>query len=287
MSNMNQSDPPLCNYVAAFIDILGQQEQLKGCGLLPDSLDEIMPIVRKTVGVVNWLQTSFNSYFVAMTETMSADSEVPKEQQEATKELNKVELKFQRFSDGLLAFVSLYGEPRPEILNGLYCILGASGSICLTGLMQETPIRAGIDVGWGYELNKDELYGCVLLNAYSMERDIAQFPRVVLGEHVRAYLNLCIKVDGDDISRAYTRHIGSVCLELLGQDSHGVDFVDYLGPGFKKYIAYTLEPKDYNDAYEYINEQIRHWDQLSNAKLSQRYMSLKEYFDGNRGNWEH
>jgi hypothetical protein len=58
------SDIKVNNYAAAFIDILGQREELKGCGLLPDNKDEVISIVKKTVEVIRRLHSQFEEFYV-------------------------------------------------------------------------------------------------------------------------------------------------------------------------------------------------------------------------------
>jgi hypothetical protein len=284
MRNMDKNDKVLSNYVAAFIDILGQRDQFRGCGLLPESKDDILIVATRTIEVVRWLHASFEDFCSALTNRHEGVN-VPKEHQQELQKLKKIGLKFQRFSDGLVVYQSLFGDPRPEVINGLYGLIATCGSMCLIGLNRGTPIRAGIDVAWGLELNDNELYGCVLAKAYELESETAKYPRIVLGEHVRTYLNLSRKVPGCDVFSTYTRDTASACLELLGQDSDGAIIVDYLGSGFRKYIGSTLEAADYQRAYSYIEGQIEHWKVAQEKELQQRYGMLKQYFDRNRSKW--
>ena len=54
------------NYAAAFIDLLGQRAALRGCGLLPDTREEFLPIARETIGVVQWLHTAFEQFYTEL-----------------------------------------------------------------------------------------------------------------------------------------------------------------------------------------------------------------------------
>jgi len=281
---MSQSDLVISHYAAAFIDVLGQRDQLRGCGLLPDNKDEIISIARKTIATVLTLHSSFEDFYSALTERPTR-IEVPDGQQHELERLQKIALKYQRFSDGLVVYLSLMGDIRPELLNGLYGVIGSCGSLCLLGLTRRSPIRGGVDVAWGVELNNNELYGCVVAKAYELESEIAKWPRVVVGEHVVNYLNLTKQQKGDDVGSRYDREMASVCMSMLARDSDGAVIIDYLGPGFKKYIAATLDMSAYEHAYSFVEEQIKHWGSEKNDKLLERYKMLKEYFDRNRGNW--
>jgi len=127
------------------------------------------------------------------------------------------------------------------------------------------------------------IYGCVVAKAYELESEIAKYPRVVVGDHVVNYLNIARELKGNDISSIYNREIASVCLSMLVRDSDGALIIDYLCPGFKKHIAATLDISVYQRAYSYVEDQIKHWGLEKNKKLLERYETLKDYFDRNRG----
>ena len=79
--------------------------------------------------------------------------------------------------------------------------------------------------------------------------------------------------------------MAAVCLEMISQDYDDRFIVDYLGRGFKKYIANNIDPSVYNDAYTFIGQQLDYWHTQGNGKLISRYETLKSYFDRNREVW--
>jgi len=281
---LENKDLAVCHYAAAFIDLLGQRDQLRGCALLPDSLDDLRPLIRATIGPIKWLQDSFADFYGALRAT-TRTAGTTEEYRKGLEELRKVELKYQRFSDGLVMFVSLMGNPRPEPINGLYGLIASCGSICLLGLARETPIRGGADVAWGIELNSNELYGCVVANSYALESEIAQHPRIVLGEHIVRYLHTIQALSGSDILTQYMRDLATVSLEMITKDTDGAWIVDYLGPGFRKYIAAKLDSSTYQTAFSFVDKQIAFWKNVDNQKLLNRYLVLKQYFEKNRQHW--
>jgi hypothetical protein len=273
---MANGDLVMSNYAAAFIDLLGQRAQLAGCDLLPDRVEDVVPLARASIAQVRWLHKMFADFYRGLTaELMDGDKRFDHPR---VSEIRAVSLKYQRFSDGLVFYVSLMGPPRPEILNGVYGLVAASGALCLLGLSCERPIRGGIAVAWGAELNENELYGCVMARAYELESKVAAYPRIVVGEHLPGYLASLGQLEGDDVAVRYTRELASVTLSLLGRDRDGTPIVDYLGQGFRKYIATTLKPEDYGDAKAFIEKQLDHWRSVGDEKLTRRYTALKDYF---------
>ncbi len=279
------SDIKVYNYAAAFIDILGQKEELKGCGLLPDNKDEVISIVKRTVGVIRRLHSQFEEFYDALTRHETG-LEIPEEQRQEFVNLQATSLKFQRFSDGLVVYISLDQDSEHSPINGVFGLLAASGSLCLLGLAQKTPLRAGLDIAWGVELNDSELYGCVVAKSYELESSIAKSPRIVLGEEVIQYLEANLQLSGDGINEDYGRQMASVCRDMITQDEDGQYIVDYLGPGFRKHISNNIENSIYTDALTYIDEQIDHWSSQNNEKLKQRYLSTRKYFERNRSFWQ-
>lgn len=274
---MANRDLLLSNYAAAFIDLLGQRDQLQGCDLLPDRVEDVLPLARASIGGVRWLHDRLEQFYTALTQDPT-DGDQRLDHPRAH-EIRAVTLKYQRFSDGLVVYLSLVGPPRPEVLNGLYGLIAASGSLCLLGLSERRPIRGGIAIAWGAELNDNELYGCVMARAYEMESQVARLPRIVVGDHVIGYLESVINLKGDDLAVRYSRELATATLSMLGRDTDNVPIVDYLGPGFQKYIANTLKPEDYREATAFIKQQLEHWQTIGNHKLAQRYMALKTYYE--------
>lgn len=273
------------NYAAAFIDILGQREELKGCGLLPDNKDEVVSIVKRTVGVIGHLHSQFERFYTALT-SRETGMQVPEEQRQEFINLQATNLNFQRFSDGIVVYISLAQDEEHSPINGVYGLIAATGSLCFLGLAQKTPLRAGLDIAWGVELNKGELYGCVVGRAYELESEIAKGPRVVLGEEVIRYLDFNAQLPGEGVNERYGRELASVCREMITQDEDGQYIVDYLGQGFKKYISNNLDSSIYVEALTYVEEQIERWSNQGDDKLTQRYLSLRGYFEKNRTNWQ-
>jgi len=281
------NDLKINNYAAVFIDILGQREELKGCGLLPDNQDEVISIVKRTVRVIERLHTQFEQFYNALTSKTNG-LHIPEDQRQEFINLQAINLQFQRFSDGIVVYISIAKDAEHSPINGLYGLYGliaASGSLCLLGLAQKTPIRAGLDIAWGVELNESELYGCIVSRAYELESKIAKGPRVVLGEEVIRYIDANYKFPGEGVNERYGREMAGICKQMIIKDEDGQYIVDYLGIGFKKYIANNIDNSIYKDALSYVDEQLDYWSNRNDNKLKIRYSMLRKYFDKNKFNW--
>lgn len=72
---------------------------------------------------------------------------------------------------------------------GVYGCFNACCMLHLLALSLKRPIRGGIDVGLGIDLTDDEVYGPVLERAHFLESKVADYPRIVLGDDLTAYLD--------------------------------------------------------------------------------------------------
>lgn len=76
------------------------------------------------------------------------------------------------------------------------------------------------------------------------------------------------------------------CLDMVCETPDGVFMVDYLGEGFRKYIASTLDAvSTYADALSYVEKQLEHWRNEKNSKLIERYETLLDYFMERKNIW--
>lgn len=278
---MSNEDILVNNYAAAFIDLLGQREELKGCGLLPANKEEFLKIAKKSIGAINSLHSQFDIFCNAFSDRTD-ESAVPQEVMQIHNNFQPPQIKFQRFSDGLFVFTSLTPNPDHSPINGVYTLLAVCGSLCLNFLAGQQPLRAGIDIAWGAELNDNELYGCVVAKSYELESEAAQYPRIVIGDEVVRYLHLSLEDNAQNLNSKYARAMAGVCLEIITQDHDGHFIVDYLGSEFKKYIANNIDSAVYTEAYEFIGQQLDYWRSKGDNKLVSRYEALKSYFDRNR-----
>jgi hypothetical protein len=282
---MEENDLKVSNYAAAFIDILGQRDSMKGCGLLPDNKEEFIKIAKKSVGVISQLHSSFDTFYKALTEN-TTNFQIPEEHREKFQHFQTTKLKFQRFSDGLVVFISLANDSTHSPVNGLYGLIASSGSLCLLGLASQNPIRGGADIAWGVELNESELYGCVIAKSYELESEVAKYPRIVLGNEIIDYLNSLIQNPENDINSQYGREMAKCCLEMICKAPDGVFMVDFLGEGFRRNIANTLDISVYSEALAYVKAQLELWRNKNNSELIERYEILFEYFMSRKSVWD-
>lgn len=291
--NYKASNLDVGYYAVAFIDLLGQQEQLRALADLPDKQDPsqmetFRATLKQTYGAVDGMQKSFENFFNSFSRrpiNQSRLNQLTAEQKKQYRELTSHPIQFQRFSDSMVIFIPLRTDTYKLPTAGIFGILGAAATSFICQLAAGHPIRGGIDVGVAMEMTKDEIYGAALSRAYSLESKTAMYPRIVLGKELVDYLQLTHMKEPTDIYAVAGKEIAKSCLDMLAVDDDGHAFLDYLGQGFKTHIAYDLDAKVIQMAYEQIIKQSERYQREKNSTLAFRYTLLRNYFEARLPLW--
>jgi hypothetical protein len=270
-------------YVVAFIDLLGQGEELKR-RFLPTDNGEALKYMKQSIGKIFATQNNFQKYYDAFSETgkSSLYELLPVEGKLALSDMAPGELKWQRFSDGFVVYFPLAQELNPSPLNSIFGLLVAVGMLALTGLAGKSPIRVGIDAAWAVEYRPNELYGAAIAFAYDLESKVAAYPRAVVGEGLLAYLRTTSITLDNTLGGTYRRAMSTECQNLLRCDDDNQTVVNYLSPFFmKQYNSNFSVRKTVELAREFANEQHQHWSQANCNKLTDRYARLLRFMDAN------
>lgn len=276
------------NYCACFIDILGQRHAMRDQGLLPladteeKRLQFIQQVLSKTIRPITRLQSQTKQFVDSFLNT--ADSPLRQSlQPELREEWDKLqghELRVQYWSDGLVAYTCLGNKEVPTQINGAFALLGLAGSLCFMNLSENfrNPLRGGIEVAWGTELRQGELYGPIIARAYELESEVAQYPRVVVGERMIDFLQSVSALgDGDNYSR-YSSTLANTCLQMLIKDVDGQWMIHYLGEAFRNNVSRHEHAGMYNEAYKFVSGEYERFRANGDAKLAIRYFQLRSYF---------
>lgn len=287
-----KQDPELCFWAVAFIDLLGQSEKLDQMTHLPKSEEETQQFKKlflETFAAINDIHESFKENFEKLANKKKRPSiELsPEISEDEFVKLRTGKVCFQRFSDGLVAFVSLRNDESILPMNGISVLLSSLGILFPAFLAKGIPLRCGVDVGIGMEMNPNELYGPAVKNAYRLESQIAQYPRVILGEEIISYMRNYIpsKPDGThEIS--LSKLLAKRWLERCISDVDGYSILNYLGKEFLADVhGENVNRYIYEKALEFIIAELNKHKAQQNTKLAFRYTLLYDYFQYHRSNW--
>ncbi|MEX1665057.1 hypothetical protein [Zhongshania arctica] len=286
---MSSNSLIVSNYCACFIDLLGQKDALKGQSVMPELIDdqkkaEFQSMVMKSVGAITRLQQHAEFFRRASDETESIRGELAPADQLLYDEMSVLKAKQQRWSDGLVFYQSLNTKTSKCPMNAVLDIFMLAGSLCMLGLVDKQPIRGAVETSWGVELHESELYGAVVANSYVLESSVAQYPRIVIGEHTMSYLRAHLEHTPDPADKLdiYNRNLAVKCLNMTAIDQDGYNILNYLGAEFKSSVFREESKSLYDDAYVYICDQYELHKENKNSTLALRYSWLKGYFHQHR-----
>jgi len=278
-------------YLLAFIDVLGQKEAFQNLDNQPLSDDhpKLIEAHKQTAFFVETLRNGFKDFFDAYTTEKEPSVKVAPEKMNQFKEMLKSNLKLQRFSDCIQAYVCLRTDKyHSHAINGVYGTLLASGSMLLLSLAMKKAFRAGIEVGLGTELEGGEIYGPVLYKAYELESKVAEYPRIVIGHELINYLTTLANGHEQIPSQAkedveLCKLMATNCLKMIVRDLDGVPILDYLGEEFLRSINENPErAKELEDVFDlalkFIESEYAKRKQAGDKKLALRYYLLLNYF---------
>lgn len=282
------------NYCISFIDLLGQRDALQGQGLLPvfkteEDHQRFIGTLKDSIGAILKLQDRAEDMLSEgqgeRPESLYRAS-LSTEHKAVWDEMLRARVTTQRWSDGLVSFVCLGDQDIKCPLNGIFNVFGSAGSLCLMGLASRRPIRGAIDIAWGVEIRPGELYGAAVARAYELESIFAQYPRIVVGPRVIAFLQAHKNNKEQDVYSANNRALAELCLGLLAQDADGIWILHYLGNQFRQAVTHRHHDEFYSKARQFVEEQLQIHQRSANSKLAFRYSHLLLYFDAHRPDTE-
>jgi hypothetical protein len=277
-----------CYYLVAFLDVLGQKEifaKLSEIRTIEEIDNGIKKDISENLYYLEQLRKNFKEYFNEYTGEEASSVRVDESCKEMFDQMRKAEIYFQYFSDSLIAFVPLeFGSFYSVTLNGVWGVLGACGLAVLGSLAVEHAVRGGIEICWGTRLKSGEIYGPALSKAYHLESKVAGYPRIVVGDEVRNYLNsLSNKVKQHPAQKQIDidacQRMADRCLKLIAEDNDGHLLLDYLGPGF---LELNKGSQDFFCMYDlsrkFVYDSLFKWKKENNTYLASKYQQLCDYF---------
>ncbi len=279
------------NYLVLFVDILGQQEQLRQIRCLPDKSNpkqvaEFESLLKKTVGTVNGFRDAFYLYFKGAEKQHIDVSRLTEEQKCLFDKSKSNEIKSHMFSDFVTLFLSLRDDINKVPMIGVYSALNSAALSFIAMLSEGYAIRGGMDIGVGVEFWEGEIYGPALARAYALESKIAQYPRIILGDEIVNYIQLQRLREEDNVFSTMNKRFAEVCANLTAIDDDGYVFLDYLGEGFRNDIS-SINATLVNKAYKFVISESERCKSTKNSKLAFRYSLLRDYFEDRISNWNY
>jgi hypothetical protein len=270
-------------HLVAFLDVQGQRERFRELRLPQNAEEEaqVKEVLRQTAGFVVDLRNLFQHQFEIFEKSvdMGAHSEGP------------VRPNFVGFSDSFVTSVPLRSDNAGLVrVVTVFSALSAAAIVMLTSLASRHPLRGGIDVSLATEIGPGEIYGTALARAYVLESEVAQYPRIVIGDEFWKYLNAAIaefEKGSTPVAKSITAIVKRV-MGLMTVDGDGKRILDYLGPtmvehagpDLPKHVKHMVQP-----LYEFVlAEQVRQVARMD-GKLIARYEQFRRYVESRLPLW--
>ncbi|NIA09558.1 MAG: hypothetical protein GWP10_07485 [Nitrospiraceae bacterium] len=289
---MRKDDDPQFNvgwYLTALVDILGQKghlRELKGLPGNPQEYDRLKETLDKTVFPVLALRRLFDSFFQAFLEKKDSIVRRSIEHIAPGALSSDVGLVVTHVSDSIVISIPLGSEEdHLTPCRGVIAVLMAISGIWTVALSKGWPLRGGIDVGISTKLPGGEIYGASLERAYSLEHEIAGWPRIAIGDEFLSYLRLIQTQTGGSPRGRIANTIAELCGKMVTEDAQHQPYLDCLGAPAHQFLGSEM-PSDTIDALEvFVDAEKRRWLAKGNAELIGRYHLLEQYVQSRLALW--
>lgn len=167
-------------HVALLIDVMGQKAVLSDAStdpLEPGCLDrlDMKDLYNNSAGKIQRVCKNLNGFLKCR-----------------TGEQAPVEISTQFFSDCMLFSFPVEmtddSNLKEKQLNHIFTLFYAASMSQLSFLAEGTPLRGGIDLGLGVSIPDVGLYGPVNFSVDHLEKKVARYPRIAVGETLRRFI---------------------------------------------------------------------------------------------------
>ena len=273
-------------WLVAFVDLLGQKDAFLRTDYLPDAADPtkvaaFLAEVRASTGVILGMRKILASFRTGMSNAdTGAFDDLTATQRAVAERLQKTRVREFRMSDGVVLACPLNPEDGHFPIRAVYEIVATCGALLAVQLAAERPIRGGLDVGTGIEID-GELFGASLVKAYLLESKTAKYPRLAVGQDFVNYLIASTKCPLQGIEGQFERKMADGILRLLKRDADNTWIIDYAGPTAREMLPALLEMLEPARAFARRSRSafMQRQDE-EGKKLFERYSMLLRYLDG-------
>ena len=290
---INDDEATFGYYMIGVFDVLGQSRKLRKKIEMPlnedpDERQRIVDNLKDTVGVVIGFRRLFKKFFEEAAQRTGRADLLPTPQRDEMLAAMTSQVMCWGVSDSIFVAVPLAWTPHPatRVVNVFRSLL-AAGSMWLVGLSTNHPIRGGMEIGTGIDIEPGEIYGQALEAAYRLESRVAGLPRIVVGPKCVEFLEDVKRRESvSDVGSRLAASSADLCLSMLREDTDGNTVVDGLG---QVMLEQSREVPDFRDqfsrAHKSVRAQCRHFRSAGDTKLASRYETLLAYFDECVPNW--
>lgn len=280
-------------FLVAFVDLLGtdaKNAEIKAQPEFPSAMLE------REVAKVKAFQHDFYAIFEGAAQTEKKLKPLrPENLKAALEKLQGNDVQSYAFSDSLIFYASLNTQQgRLVPVSSCFSILTTLVCAQLFSLARGLPFRGGVEFGRAALFNDNQILGPALSDAVKLEEQ-AQFPRILVGNGFRDYLQLNSQLPLNTPENRANREFAEICIghiyesdepcqlhepdkanesktRVLSLDVHSNFVAELIGEPYQELL---------NKARNFAKREIQRFSG-HNEKLACRYRHLLNYLGGER-----
>lgn len=282
----NDSQIYFHNYVVIYLDILGQVDALKTFPTVlrkNADLNSLLKSFSETYGKAHKLRSDIKNYYGKFWDQIPKYDNLPIQQRETIDRMKGNEIKFQPLSDAIVVYNKLnnFMEEMYSIMP-IYIMLGGSIMNLLSAFSNKIAIRGGIEIGIAADWEDFGIYGSALYNAIDLEENIANYPRIVLGDEIINCLEHWADNQKEEPLCRLNKKIADRCLSIIGEDGDGRPFIDFRSENVPPFFENMYPIENFCllsvKEEEFVKCEYERFKKERNSKLTWRYKLLLDYF---------
>jgi len=236
--------PVISDYIVAHLDVMGQKELLDLLRKKPTDDQEEKEFARARAETYDAILYFRQRVLAALQSSwQDAISMVPSLTDHTTARTRR-HIGF--FSDCIRVTLR-YGDDRrrPPVLDVWHLLTSLSLTMIMC-ISNRIPIRGAIELGRGFELPDEDIYGPIAVDAYELESEIALYPRVVVGQELCSCLRGWVTELKERNRGYYDSNKSQIqrCNDMVSADKDGVPVLEYLGEDMRCLFSSRSEITD-------------------------------------------
>lgn len=284
---------PICTYCVVFVDLMGHKRFLSELECCVDLLERQRRVNEISVPLRRFKDGIKQRVCEALSDTRNIIREnVKGESQEAMLNMvDDVSFGVQQFSDSTLVYVKMVSLPS---YIALLMVIEFIAFRMLDSMGCGVPIRGGMAIGQGWEIDKDCLCGQVIADAYKLESNVSNWGRITVSSAMaKAFRSLKLLCNGIPNGNFY--ELLRPMVEMVAEDIDGVKFLDYLNPAVEELYKREHFDSDWfvgriKSGIDFVNKQIGKFrtsavGDFECAKLALRYEPVRDYWRSRLDMW--
>ena len=291
-------------YIVGLVDLLGQSRKLDElnslwwkmqgtCGVAEEENSKrIKELTSDTYGEVEYFRKLFTNSFNILKKSVlekTRNKNLSPDEQAFVKRMTEDMCTLRSFSDMIVFYAPLDSADELLARFGIAAMLYAYRCVLIAEFKEGIFFRGGVEVGIGTELGNGDIYGPVLNEAYRLEKEVADYPRIVIGKRLNEYIQCEGQATGmGEFLNSVLAKVNDFCKGFICRDNDGEVIVDYLGEK-----AADLNRTMYNKTCNFvkrsmakINYELTTHKKEGNQELAKRYEKLLAYYQSRMKFWD-